>query len=198
MGGGRGLRREISAYPSPSQGHHRAVLLASLARGPLIEDNAPILKGVSCAWVRGRQGPGAAVGSGARPLPPNRDQRRWAAGGTAVSPTSPAGAAFPGHSVPASSGEKKSRHRLNRTLLPRALPVRGRGQDPNRLAVSAGGGGGWGMCEIITSTQLKITRLPQSRAASLPLPAERVPGGQRPHPALPGAPLLLGQSGFAA
>lgn len=105
-GGRCGLRREISPFPSPSRGHRRAGPLPSLARGPLIEENAPISKGASCARGRGRQGPGAAAGSGACPLAPGRGQRRWGAGGAAFSPTSPARAAFPGRSVPAPGGKK--------------------------------------------------------------------------------------------
>lgn len=87
-------------------------------------------------------------------------------------------------------GKKKQQQQQTRgrgLIAPSCLQpcqFRGRGQDPNRLAGSAGG-----MCEIISSTQLKIPRLPKSRATSLPLPGERVPCGAMR--AVRSAPLCL-------
>lgn len=126
----------------------------------------------------GRKGPRDAVGSGPRPLLPGRGQQRC------LQPASPARAAFPGRFV-RRTGEKKHGKGLNCTLLPTPRQIRGRGQDPNDLVVSAGGTG-----EIIISTQSTLPRLPQSRAApsrcsGRGFPAEH--SEQRAQPALPGA-----------
>lgn len=161
VGGRQGLTRQICPYPSPSQGHHGAGLLSSVARGPLREDNTPVSKAAArlaalcpglgeagtrrCWGLRGSSAP-------SRPeLPPSAPPR----------PPEPLSQGAPcQHPV----GKKPGRGLIASSCL-QPLQFRGRGQDPNHLAVPAGG-----MCEITIPTQLKNIPSP-AKSGSFPAAA---------------------------
>lgn len=172
------MRREISPYPYSFQDCDGASLLPSLARGPLVDDNPRISKGASglaaLCLGRGRELLGAlglsccllAGASGA--------------GGAAFSPDLARQDRFARALRDISRWEKKHGRGLITPSCLQPRQFRGREQDLNHLPVSAAG-----TCGVITPTQFKIPSLPQSRAASRPLPRRGVPAGSRLSPPRP-------------
>lgn len=164
--------------PSLSKGHQGAGPLLPLARGPLIENDAPISKGAArpAALCPGPGGTGSCCGlrgslTPSRPGPAALRGRRCR-----LQPGLARRSRFPRALRASARREKTPRQGLNCTPCLQPRQFRGWGRIRTASLALLGG-----MCEMVTSTHWKISRLP-SKSGGFP-------------PAAPGEGALRGAAG---